>query len=410
MNSNIMSFLSILVSVLMFSCCESVVPVPDPPDPTPIDTTYQEKYRVYLGDSLVDYLSSSAKLYKDLIILPVWEYAENKKNTIFAYNKYSGKLVWKKDLSSYGWRFFADYNIVDNMLVGSTNNQIYGFNLETKEVEWFHQGSFDPDVTLIGNHVYVTSGVGASAPFYTQTFLTRFNVFTGSKEDVLSDPKIKGVNFYSPPALYMDPASNDSILLYKRTILHLVDAYTPVDVVAYNLSKRKIMWEKISFSPCWSSKDAAVSVHGDDVIVQSDWHLYKYDIMTGDELWKYQIEARTTPINGVVGINDPVLYGDKYIVQQTLDPMHCIDAHTGKRIWYNAKGSPSASETSIVHKDMIINTSGDGKLRAYDLNTGLTFLSKSGFRDDNVVYDAETDMYFTVDFRRLYAFKINKPK
>lgn len=127
MNSNIMSLLSILVSVLMFSCSEPVIPVPDPPDPTPIDTTFQEKFSVYFEDSTVDYLSASPALYKDLIIFPVWEYGDGKKNTIFAFSKYNGKLVWKKDLSSFNWRGFGDYQIINHLLVGTTNNQVYGF-------------------------------------------------------------------------------------------------------------------------------------------------------------------------------------------------------------------------------------------------------------------------------------------
>jgi outer membrane protein assembly factor BamB len=396
-------------TILVFSsCCDPIVPPIEPPDPEPIDTVFQIKWDVFIEDSTREYLPESPQIYKDLVILPVGSSSQNPTNFIIAYDKYTGKQVWKKDFGQYNWRSFYEYSIKGNLLIGSTINQVYAFNLDTREVEWFHKGSFDPFVTLIGDYAYTThQGEG-------YVYLTRFNIHTGTREEVFSRQDGTYLHpSYSPPVLYMDSVSKDSLLIFKITFYSSLEAFSPQNLVVYNLSKRKVKWEKEAFSPTNSAHYVPATIHGDDVIVVSDWHAYKYDIMTGDSIWKYQIENRTTPINGVVRAN-PILYGDKFIIQEVSSPMHCVDANTGKAIWINQKGSTSSIGDAIVHKDIIVNTSGDGLLRAYDLKNGFTFLSRKSPSGKGFIfkmtYDIETDMYYTIDFGRVYGFKINKPK
>jgi outer membrane protein assembly factor BamB len=410
----IMTIITIYCILFWSSCIEPITPLPEI---VPIDSSFYYVWNVPLGLPNHEYQSDNCIVYKENVIVPV----DETDNTLIVLDKKSGKKSWEYNFngSVHNSRGFAGFVQKNNILIGSNILTIFSFDLDTRQLIWGidldgqNNESCDSDMTIIGDYVYTTIELGGP-PFFYKTTLARFNIYTGVREDLVTEPQSNGVNFYNPPAFYLDPESGDSILIYKVSFLKINEGITPCDLVAYNLSKRHEIWRHKAFSPATSSENTPSNVYGSSVLVVSFNELFKYDIMTGELEWK-TIIIPSSIIGNVVRSSFPVLFNDRIYIQGTEYPFVCIDAIDGHIVWTNPKGSITPSNRMIIHKDMIINTSwGTSAIRGYDLQTGHTFLSErnpnsSTFAAWDIVYDNETDTYYTQDFKNLMAFKIRKP-
>ncbi|MDV7399625.1 hypothetical protein RZS08_49885, partial [Arthrospira platensis SPKY1] len=93
----------------------------------------------------------------------------------------------------------------------------------------------------------------------------------------------------------------------------------------------------------------------------------------------------------------------------------CLDVETGAVIWHNNNDAPNCTPTMTYYQDMLVFTSwGYGSIMVLDAFTGKQIHRErshngSTFNTD-VIYDPQTDMFFTTDYHYAYGFRIRKPK
>jgi outer membrane protein assembly factor BamB len=111
--------------------------------------------------------------------------------------------------------------------------------------------------------------------------------------------------------------------------------------------------------------------------------------------------------------NERQLLVDNRLYYRMSHYVACLDVTTGRIIWQvNNKNVSNCSPNMIYNDGMIITGCfGTGRVTIIDAETGMQIhseLSPNNYNYD-VVYDKETDMYFTQDFAYAVGFKINKP-
>jgi len=418
-----MKMILLLIGLFFLASCEKELPIPPIVVEPPIDSTYILKWSSSMGNN--GYASSSGNfIYKNELVVGAVDLDSVSSSRLIGFDKLNGKKLWEYEFARErgGWRGFGDIVQKDNILLISTLTALFSFDLETRSIIWslvYKDIGEDGNNTLgiIDDFVYTELSTGIYASIGYQCKLVRFNIFTGQREDVYQykHPNSWSVS-YSQPAQYIDPASGDTILLFKRYYSSPKDGpKMPSDLCAYNLTKKDVLWEKIAFSPLSSSEFYPSNIVGDDALVVSDNSVYKYNTMTGELLWKRTLGSNPNTWLGYFLNAKPTLYEGKLFLQENGKGFYCIDADTGNLLWTNPNGSSSAGDNMIIHKDMIINNCGGcGRIRGYDLQTGLTFMSQKAPNgnaiETSVVYDHETDTYFTRDFHSAFAFKVKKPK
>jgi outer membrane protein assembly factor BamB len=414
-----MKMLFYFLGLMLLFSCEKIEPIPQL-DPTPIDTTYVLKWNTKIGNH--DYSSDWSYIHKNELIVGSKDLDSASSSKLIGFDKFTGTKLWDYEFAKEkgGWRGFANMVQKDNILVISTLTALFSFDLDSKSILWskVHDDTGEDgfrSLNIIDDCVYTCLSIGIYATIGYQNKLVRFNIHNGQRENIYQYIHPNGWSVsYSQPAQYIDPKSGDTILLFKRYYSSPKDGpKMPSDLCAYNLTKKEVMWEKIAFSPLSSSKFYPSNILGDDALVVSDNSVYKYDIMSGELLWKTTLGSNPGTWLGYFRMAEPTLFNSRLYLQENLDGFYCIDAVSGDLIWTNPKGSSSPGQNMIIHKDMIINN-GKGRVRGYDLQSGLTFMSvkapNGNIPENGIAYDMETNTYFSADFHSAFAFKVNKPK
>lgn len=415
---------SILFGLFFLISCEKEQPSPPIVIDPPIDSIYIVNWSTKIGSNHGFASSSGNFLFKNELIIGAKDLDSVSSSRLIGFDKFNGKKLWEYEFAKErgGWRGFGDIVQKDNILLISTLTALFSFDLDKRSIIWsivYDDIGEDGHNTLgiIDDYVYTELSTGIYATIGYQCRLVRFNIYTGQKEDVYQyhHPQSWSVS-YSQPAQHIDPKSGDTILLFKRYYSSPKDGpKMPSDLCAYNLSKKEVLWEKIAFSPLSSSEFYPSNIVDDDALVVSDNSVYKYDIMSGELIWKVTLGSNPNTWLGYFLNAQPTLYKGNLYLQENGKGFYCIDAQNGNVIWTNPNGSSSPGHNMIIHNDMIINNCGGcGRLRGYDLATGLTFMSQKAPNGNaistSVAYDNETNTYFTRDFHSAFAFKVKKPK
>ena len=409
-----------ILTTLIFSC-EKGAPVPIP-EPQPMDSTYVLKWNTKLEFNH-GYLTDWGFIYKNEFVIGAVDLDSVGHDRLISFDKFTGLKLWDFVINKEkgGWRGFANIVQKENILIISTLTGLFGYNIDTRSIIWskVHEVTGedgDRNLGVIDDYVYTEVSTGIYVTIGYKSKLVRFNVSTGQREDIYQYIHPKGWSVsYSQPVQFIDAMTGDTILLFKRYYSSSENAKLPSDLVAYNLSKKEVLWEQDAFSPLSSSEFYPSNIVGDDALVVSDNSVYKYDIMTGELLWKQSLGSNPNTLLGFFRMAQPTLYDGKLFLQENARPFYCIDVETGNVIWTNSDASSSPSRNMIINKDMIINCAGGrARIRGYDLANGFTFMSAKspgeGGNETSVAYDAETDTYFSQDFHSAFAFKVNKPK
>ncbi len=406
----------LFIMFLIFASC-------DKEDPTPIPHIVQLKIfemvwntRIYEAP-LENVGSDNAYIYNDLYIV-TGGHGSNYDPSLFAYNTKSGKLAWK-------WTQTGKYrqsgiNLVgkDNVLILSDVKGIMAFDIETQQLMWEHIHT-DPikflgnvgELPIYGDYVYKSLSFDN---FYGPRCLVRYHLISGKEEKIYTfqlEADGKSANL-SPPAFSINPAKDTIMfLVHGRTRVDLAPEESPTNLVAYNLSKRKIEWTLEEFTPWGTNTLYPPSVYNNTVMVAGDWSIYGVDILTGKVKWRTQFT--NLPWLGNFPSTKHLLVDNRIYVNSGLFSVMCLDATNGSVLWHNKNASANCSPNMLYHDDMlIIGSFGLGSVVIMDGLKGNVIHSERGERTyyTDVLYDKVTDMYFVQDFAQAVGFKINKPK
>lgn len=358
--------------------------------------------------------SDNAYLYKEWYIV-TGDHWSHPDPSLYAYDTKTGKLAWK-------WKQDGKYQQPglilsgkDNVLILSDTKGILGFDLESKQILWEHL--HDENVKYLGNagelpiygdYVYKILNFDN---YYGAECLVRYHILTGREERLKTfQPSENQLSpNLSPPALWVNPKTNDSLLLmvnqWQR--IDLPPEKSPTDLIAFNLTSNKVDWQSKEFTPWGTNGLYSPVIYKNTVMVAGDWSIYSFDLFTGTIVWRTQFP--NLPWVGNFTTTKHLLVDNRLIVNPAARDVMCLDAVTGSILWHNKNAASNCSPNMLYHDNkLIIGSKGMGSVVIMDAKEGFVIHSEQGDRNfyTDVLYDKSTNMYFVQDFAHVVGFKI----
>lgn len=266
--------------------CDKEEPTPTPPFEYP--KTFEKIWSTRIYEAPLENVGSdNAYIYKDWYIV-TGGHGSNFDPSLYAYDTRTGVLAWKWKQS--GKYLDPGYNLVgkDNILILSDLRGILAFDIETQQLLWEHIHS-EPikylgivgQLPINGDYVYKNLSFG---DFYGPACMVRYHLKTGIEERLYTFPiesDGKSPNL-SPPAFWINPITTDTlmILVNSRERVDLPPEKSPTNLVAYNLTKRKIEWTLEEFTPWGTNTLYPPSIYNNTVMIAGDWSIYGVDVLT----------------------------------------------------------------------------------------------------------------------------------
>ncbi len=341
---------------------------------------------------------------------------------IMAFNKETGDKDWEivfDELTGYEITYMF---LQDNILIARNSFLVFAVNLDNKELMW--------NVNLKSLGMNLRRGVIASnGKFYLHaTFnfspsgggimhLYEFDIGTGQYGMVYSQsPDSLGTKTISPPVFWEDEENERNLLIFnQRPNAEKPPPEVRQDIVALDIKTKKIVWKSKITDGFASNGLHPPVIYEDLVITGGDWHMYAFSINTGEKVWETEI-SDDSPFSIFITTNHLIHDGRLY-VNENGENVTCLNARTGALIWNNPKGGANCTDNMIYYEkeDYLVFTSwGYGSVMVLDALTGETIHREHRYDDssynNDVVYDPETDMFFTSTYKHAVGFRINKSK
>jgi outer membrane protein assembly factor BamB len=147
----------------------------------------------------------------------------------------------------------------------------------------------------------------------------------------------------------------------------------------------------------------------------SDWSVYKFNIPTGKLLWRKELQ--TPKLYSIFNNTSAKLVNNLLVLQSGGDEAYAINVNTGAVVWSNPNAAPNANYHILQQDNMLIfNSWGNGSIVALDPITGKTLFKQRSpnqsisFSGEDVIYDKDSKLYYTSDYKSIFGFKLIKPK
>jgi outer membrane protein assembly factor BamB len=411
-------------AIIFFSALFFTLSACHPVDPEP-DILQNDALRCELlwktsrNESGKDILSEGGFIWDDYYVVTGENYVHNGEFSLTAYNKITGKKEWYWRHPLKWQRGIDEFEIKGDIGVFSTVWGVYGMNLRNKRILWEIDFTRDKKVfgqshiQILGNYVYTPISFGTfKSP--DSLLLERVHLETGERETVYTFYK-DGI--WSPsvskPVIYHNPNTQESLMIIIRQDNN--DHYGPQDspthLVAINLRTKKLVWQKENFCEVGTQLGHSPVIYGKNVLVMGDWSTYSFDIESGELQWRKPF-INLKPF-GSFSNTQSLLHESKLYINPGAPDIYCLNPENGGIIWHNPKDAPNCEASMQIRDGMLIFTSwGLGSIMILDANTGKLLHrelphDESAFHVD-VVYDVQTETYFTFNYKNVMAFKIEK--
>jgi outer membrane protein assembly factor BamB len=281
-------------------------------------------------------------------------------------------------------------------------------NLQVSQQHQFTQGwSANTFGQLIGNQYYTTRRNYDD----TECYLIRASVDDLTRWDTVytlvqgpqtgdSRPNVQSYN------LWIHPQTGDSILIMQ----HRMAFPTRADVLAFNLSKREVVWKHENLTPDGNSNHQPIFIHDNKAYYGGSKVFYCFDLLNGKVLWTFDEPRGFTSFT----IHQPA-YCPKTnaIIVRSGGYLNSFIPHTGSLNWRifidgdGSSGSPNVHEGIIYltsnHKLMALRST-DGKILWNEFENGPKWGTPTFEKD--IVIDPDRNCLYATDRLRLYAIKL----
>lgn len=413
----IRSMIILLSMLLLMGCCEQQPPIPDPPD-EPKDTIFELIWQTRT-DSLKSIVGSNYVQIWDKYFL--WTGDIEDPLTIKAFNKLTGKKEWEY-INVNGLKSDIIYNkVIKDIYIGITGDGVFGFDLNERKMKWqINQKqlniSFGWGMTVRGDYIYQPVTWSFGMVNIAVEKILKIHYLTGAYETIYQTArKDSMMDAFSSPVFWTDPVTGDDIMYFNNQNWNYETAADKVtqDMIAVDVVTKEVVWKNSKFSPHASNGSIPPAIYKDNIITGGDWSIYSFDARTGKQNWKWEF-LEQKPF-GIWNTAQHLVQENRLYVNPGSEDVICLNAETGALIWKNPKGGPNCTPTMTYYNDMLVFTSwGYGSIMVLDAFTGKKIHQEqshnySTFNTD-VIYDPESDMFFTTDYLYAYGFKIRKPK
>ena len=410
-NMKTMNLIFAIIITSLFGACDAPLPLPPEPPIVEQDTIFD-----LIWATRMDFEKEIVNLNNGLLYKEWYLYTGDldAPPTFWAYNKYTGNLDWELVLNQINGYEITHMFIIENILLARNAYNVFGINLDTKEVIWeenlndigFRMGR--GIVAENGKYYLVVSENFDPLGGFNQ-YILEFNPFTGEKREVVKyTPDSIGTKTLSPPVYYQD----DIILYNLRPNGELPPEYTKQYMVAYDMNINQELWRTEVTESFASNGLHPPIIYNNTVITGGDWSMYAFDVLTGEQLWRTPIPGYDR--FGIFAKTNHLIHNGRLYVNETGPNLTCINPETGDIIWNNTDAA-NCTDNMVYYQDMLVFASfGEGSVLVIDALTGET-LHKEGPYDNSifnndVVYDEVRDMFFTSTYKHAIGFKVHKPE
>ena len=377
----------------------------------------------------------SEKRYVSTFVIPVFHQEKvivpgsqrNNKGMLVALDTASGEEVWRWDDYIDGYSFDEllsreQLNRKGNLAIYRENNRFCAVNLDKGTTLWKDKRkgtSHSSDIQIVGNHYYYSyesekNGDGARAQVLMRGDLLSTN-FEKLVEVPIEPIQLFG-SFYGTfyiSHVYVENGNTKAFIPFSENIdIYKSQAFK--SHVSYNISNKTYDFEKVRLPDTLSLSVITRPVKiGDKMIVSAGDFIYGVNRHTGKLIWTRKEFAGNLSDGRLmtVGYKDRLFAanhnGSRRLTME-------LDPDTGKTLWIDEGNGGSIQRVMYFLNDVLYFASrGDGRLYAYDINTGKMLWRLKSDDDEGFTVmqvrkaeaPGETDMLVACTWKNAYRFK-----
>lgn len=414
-----MNALIIMIVMMLASCGEHLPSDVDNKPPVEKKDTVFELVWETLMDSTQDVVGGIYhQIWKNTVI---FSGRIEDPPTLYAFDKQSGKLLWKY-INKNGLKDKIIYSAVkEDIYIGITNDGVFGFDLNNRQMKWqINQNQmnieFGWNMTIRGDYIYQPVYWNFGQVNNSSAKIIRIQYNTGEFETVYEIASVDSLmDGFSAPVFWENPYTGHDIMFFNNQNWNYFKSPQEVsqDLIAVDVNTRQVLWCNAEFTPVASNGAIHPIMYKDNIITGGDWSMYSFDARTGKLNWKREfVELKPWSLWGTA---EHLIEDNRLYCKDDGRSIWCLNADTGEVIWHNPDDGSNCKPSTIYYKDMLVYVSwGKGAIMVLDAFTGKRIHKERSHNNStffsDVVYDKETDMFFTKDFIYAYGFKIHKPE
>lgn len=410
-NMKRMNLLIMVILTSLFWACEKNNPIVEPPEE---EKVFELEWATRMDFAKEIVGTDNTQHYKDWVLVggdlgfPP---------TIMAFNKETGNKDWQYIHEGNITLDILYSEVVANIYVAICGDGILGIDLETRTPLWivdFDEANYTTFRGLTVYEGYVYTKIIRDFKLSTQTVeLLKINPLSGEVENLLStfDNYNYGV---SPPAFYNDLDNDRTLMVINEYPTSDLPEESTQNIMAIDLETKEVVWKTENFTNFFASNGGHPPIiYNNLVITGGDWHIYAFDIKTGEQVWSYE-ETNTNQL-AIWGNTNHLIQNDRLYVNATGFNITCLNPQTGELIWNNPNDAPNCTDNMVYYQkeDFLVFTSwGYGSVMILDALTGETLhrehhYDESQYNND-LVYDEDRDMFFTSTYKHAVGFRVQR--
>ena len=411
--------MTLLIIIVLFSNCvkkKHHIPFDDNPPEINKDTVFELIWETKFKESTIG--SDIHQIWKDYFLVSG---DTDKPIKITAYNKKTGKIEWEYNNTTslkYGIWYSG---LIGDIYIGKTGDGVFGYDLTQRQIIWqinFKEKKLSDGwkMTIHGDYIYMPVTWMFGLVNVSDERMIRIDYRTGDMETVYHIKSVDSLmDAFSAPVFWTDPETGHDIMYFNNQNWNysLSPQEISQDMIAVDIETGEVRWCNCEFTPVASNGLIHPIIYKDNVITGGDWSMYSFDAKTGKQNWKTEFSnLKPWPIWSTA---EHLVVENRLYCKDNGQSIWCLNADTGEVIWHNPTDGSNCTPSTVYYKDMLVYTSwGKGSIMVLDAFTGKRIHRErshngSTFNTD-VVYDKETDMFFTTDYKYAYGFKIHKPE
>jgi len=397
------------------SCKES--PIIDPPIEEEMEVFEMVWFESIEDDFAVGSLADG-QVYRNLFLVPGHI---TEPFTLYGFNTITGEKEWTYMNQGVVMDEILESKLFENLYLATTNTGIVAIDLDKLERVWevsFQSFDYESDkgYFIHNGFLYDNFSVGGVGLFKDAVAMLKIDLRDGSFEEIYRQENDSiGIKSLSPCIVYTNNDGHEIMIFNERP-----DAENPPqeciqEIVAWDITAKKELWRNSHFTEFYSSNFLHIPViYQNSVITGGDWSIYAFDINTGEQIWRYQVPGYDK--FGIWNRTNHLLKDGRLYVNPGGPPICCLNPSDGSVIWENLTDASNCSDNIHYYEkeDYLVYTSwGKASIYVLDALTGELIHKESQFENseynNDPVYDEETDMFFTTNYKYAIGFKVHKP-
>lgn len=406
----------VLATVFISSCIKSANDKELPTvieEPTDTSSVFELKWSDWMYYPKTRAIACSPIVYKDWFIRTG---TLDDPPKLVAYDKRSGEKAWEYTHVGKVNSSILASKVLRNRYIGLHLKGLVAINLDNQETDW--------EIDL--------KSLGYSGGYYIEEYEGK--IYVSITKEILNSNRLQGLimevipetgeykiiyktdkGVLSSPMLYRDAQLKLNLIMNEYPgEKGVLPKHSAQNVIRVEVETGREVWRNDSITDFEAGNAILRTINYDNrvFITGGDHSMYGLDIETGKKLWRNEIDERFS----IFVTTNHLLKDDRLYVNSVGHDIRCINPETGELIWKKQLG-PNCSRNMLYYEkeDWLVYASwGFGSVMALDGFTGELIHREHRFEGRpflyDMIYDEETDQFFTHTTKHALSFKLNKLK